>query len=458
MPDHLGKHAVVVGGSIAGMTAARVLADYFDQVTVLERDLIELKPVVHKSVPQGNHLHALMLGGQQVLSSLYPEFTDRLVKLGAVRFRFGIEAAFYFPGGKAYTPTGSVKAPRDLGVDGFSQSRGLLEHCIRQCSMEVPNLRFEFGTAAQNLIYEGGQVGGVRFNRDGVADSISADLVVDAGGRGSRAPRWLVEMGFQEPEETTVGCDFAYTSAKFRKPAAYDGVERVMLFGGPAPKYTSGAGIGEIENDSWMVSVAGRFGQYPPSDEEGFMAFAKSLPTRRFYNLIKNAERISDITHHRFPTSVLRHYERLPALPERFLVVGDAISSFNPVYGQGMSSATKQVQALQGLLGERAAGSNGDGLKGLGAAFFPRAAAVIASPWILAATSDFAYPQTTGERPPNMEEGGRYFAALDSLVVEDAGVHRLVTEVFQLARPLTDLISEPLRSRVMARQEEMAKK
>jgi 2-polyprenyl-6-methoxyphenol hydroxylase-like FAD-dependent oxidoreductase len=454
MPEHLGKLAVVIGGSIAGMTAARVLADYFDQVTVLERDVVELQPVVHKSVPQGNHLHALMLGGQQVLSSLYPGFTDRLLRLGAVRFRFGLEAAFFFPSGRAFTPTGSVRDPRDLGVDGFSQSRGLLEHCIRQCSMEVANLRFEFGAAVQSLVYENGQVCGVRFTRDGVADSLGADLVVDAGGRGSRAPRWLREMGFAEPEETVIGCDFAYTSAKFRKPANYDGVERVMLFGGPPPKYTNGAGIGEIENDTWIVSVAGRFGDYPPSDPDGFMAFSQSLPTGRFYNLIKDAERISPITHHRFPTSVLRHYERLPAFPERFLVLGDAISSFNPVYGQGMSSAARQAAALRGLLAERAAGSNGDGLKRLGAGFFPRAADVVASPWILAAGSDFAYPQTTGERPPNMEEGGRYFAALDSLVAEDVSVHKMVVEVFQLARPLSDLMADPLRSRVMARMAE----
>jgi phytoene dehydrogenase-like protein len=126
MPDRLGQHAVVIGGSIAGLMVARVLTDHFDQVTVLDRDHIEAGTAVHKSVPQGNHLHALMLGGQQVLSSLYPGFTDRLQQLGAVRFRFGMEAAFFFPGGRAYTPTGSVREARDLGIDGYSQSRGLL--------------------------------------------------------------------------------------------------------------------------------------------------------------------------------------------------------------------------------------------------------------------------------------------------------------------------------------------
>jgi hypothetical protein len=126
------------------------------------------------------------------------------------------------------------------------------------------------------------------------------------------------------------------------------------------------------------------------------------------------------------------------------------------VYGQGMSSAALQVKALGQLLGQRAAGSPAEALDKLGAAYFPRAAEVIAQPWLLAASSDFAYPQTTGERPPNMDDGARYFAALDSIVAEDLDVHRMLVEVFQLARPLWDLTSEPLRSRVLARQEEMA--
>ena len=458
MPDRLGQHAVVIGGSIAGLMVARVLTDHFDRVTVLDRDHIEAGSAGHKSVPQGSHLHALMLGGQQVLSSLYPGFTDRLQELGAVRFRFGIEAAFFSPVGRSYNPSGSVREPRDLGIDGYSQSRGLLEYCVRQCTLEIPNLKFEVSTAVQGLIYENGQVRGVRIERDGVSDSISADLVVDAGGRGSRAPRWLTELGFKSPEETVIGCDFAYTSAKFRKPANYDAPEKVMLFGGPPPKYPNGAGIGSIENDTWMVSLAGRFGQYPPTDEAGFFEFAKSLPTKRFYELLKDAERISDITHHRFPTSVQRHYERLAAFPERFVVLGDAISSFNPVYGQGMSSAALQVKALRQLLSARAAETPDKALDGLAAAFFPKAAEVIASPWILAAGSDFAFPQTTGERPPNMADGARYFAALDSIVAEDPEGHRLLVEVFHLARPLWDLTAEPLRSRILERQEKLAAK
>jgi 2-polyprenyl-6-methoxyphenol hydroxylase-like FAD-dependent oxidoreductase len=452
MAARLGQHAIVIGGSIAGLMAARVAADFFEQVTVLERDEIADRPAAHKSVPQANHLHALLLGGQQVLSSLYPDFTDRLQKLGAVRFRIGQDIGFYTEKGKAYSPSGSVKEPRDLGSYGYSQSRGLLEYCLRQCTLELPNLKLRTQTQAQALLHENGRVRGVRVAGSGGEESLAADLVVDAGGRGSRAPRWLSDLGFQTPDETTIGCDFAYSSAKFRKPVGYDG-EPVLLCGGTPPKYTSGGGLAAIEDGLWMVSLGGRFGDYPPTDPEGFFAFAKAIPNPRLHDLIKNAERVTEISHHRFPTSVQRHYERLGAFPERFVVLGDALSSFNPVYGQGMSSAAMQARALQQVLNDRAAGQ---GLDGLAASFFPKAAEVIATPWLLAGATDFVYPQTKGDRPPGMDEGARYFAALDSIVAEDIEVHRMVTEVAQLVRPLWDLTSEPLRSRVLARQLQLA--
>src|SRR6516225_1944727 len=232
-------------------------------------------------------------------------------------------------------------------------------------------------------------------------------------------------MGVAAPEETTIGVDFAYTSTKYRKPDHAGAVEPLLLIGGPRPQYTRAAGLFEIENRTWHVSLAGRFGDYPPTDEAGFLAFAKALPSSRLYELIKDAERIADITHHRFPTSVWRHYERLQDFPAGFLILGDAICSFNPIYGQGMSSAALQAQALQSVLRERAAQARG--LDGLAPMFFPKAAQAISAPWTLAANLDFAFPQTKGERPPGLAEGAGYFAALDSLQAEDIDVQRLVT-------------------------------
>jgi hypothetical protein len=227
--------------------------------------------------------------------------------------------------------------------------------------------------------------------------------------------------------ETTIGVDFAYSSTKFRIPDDYDRCERLIAVTGPPPDFPN-AGIMEIiEGDTWHVTLAGRFGNYPPRDQAGFFNYAKALPTTKLYDLIKAAERVSDITSYRFPTSVWRHYERLWAFPDGFVVIGDAIASFNPFYGQGMSSAALQVKTLQDLLGERAA--DGRGLAGLGLEFFLKAAEVVANPWTLAANLDLAFPKTEGERPPNFREALLYFMAVDALAADDAEVQRLLAEV-----------------------------
>ena len=374
MENRLGQHAVVIGGSLAGLMTARVLAEHFDVVTVLERDHIEDRPALHQSIPQGNHLHGLLLGGQQVMVLLYPGFLDKLTTLGAVRCRAGTELVFYLPTGKAFSVTGTVREPRDLGFDITCHSRGLLEYCVRQCTLEHTNITFASESTVQGLVYEDGRVRGVRYQQSGEAHSLATDFVVDAGGRRSHAPRWLTALGFHTPEETTIGVDIAYASIKFRVPEHYDEPERLLLFIGPPPDFPNGAIMEIIEHNTWHVTLMGRFGDYPPRDAEGFLAFAQALHTPKLYDLIKDAERVSDITTYRFPTSVQRHYERLTTFPEGFLVLGDAISSFNPFYGQGMSSAALQVQALQQLLAERAAGAQG--LDGLALSFFPPAAQI----------------------------------------------------------------------------------
>ena len=446
MANHFGQQAVVIGGSLAGLMTARVLADHFDAVTVLERDHIDDQPALHRSIPQGNHLHVLLLGGQQVMASLYPGFLDRLATHGAVRCRAGKEVVFYLPTGKAFSLTGTVREPRDLGFDITCHSRGLLEYCVRQCTRQHPNITFASESTVQELVYADGRVRGIRYTQCGKAQALATDVVVDAGGRRSQAPRWLTELGFQAPETTTIGVDIAYASTKFRVPEDYDESERLLVFMGPPPDFPNGAIIETIEHRTWHVTLAGRFGDYPPHDAAGFMAFTKALHSPKLYDLIRDAERVADITSYRFPTSVQRHYERLTTFPEGFLVLGDAISSFNPVYGQGMSSAALQVQALQQLLTER--GATPRGLDGLALAFFSEAAEIIETPWTLAAARDFAYPKTQGQRPADLEESAQYFADVDALTAEDLEIQKLMVEVLNLAKPLSALKEEPLRSRV----------
>ena len=253
MSSRLGENAVVIGGSIAGLVTARVLSDYFEHVTILERDHIEPRPQVHKSTPQGDHLHAVLLGGLQVLSRLYPNFTAILQDMGAVPNRITRDAPVYLPEGVAYSLTGTVKEPRDLGFQLYSQSRGLLEHCLRQCSLAVPSITLECDAPVEALIHRNGRVEGVQYRRAGEPLSLASDLVVDCGGRGSHARRWLTDNGFESPTVTIIGIDFAYSSSKFINPNHDRESGTLVAFGGRPPKYTRGAALVLIEDGVWQV-------------------------------------------------------------------------------------------------------------------------------------------------------------------------------------------------------------
>jgi 2-polyprenyl-6-methoxyphenol hydroxylase-like FAD-dependent oxidoreductase len=453
MSNHLGERAIVIGGSVAGLMAARVLADYFENVTILERDHIDDHPSVHKSIPQGNQLHALLAGGHQALARLYPQFTETLLDSGAVPVRIGKQTAIFTPEGKTYGFLGSPKEPRDLGFDMYNQSRPLLEHSLRRLTRALENVSFQPGCNVRELAFANASVCGVICKpdgRDGATETLAADFVVDAGGRGSHALAWLRQHGFAEPSTTVIGSDIAYAGARFRLHNAGPD-EKFIGLPGRAPDLTRVAAIEEVEGGVWHLILGGRFDDFPPCDEAGFLAFARSLYAPVFYDLVADAERVSEIISHRFPTSFQRHYERLGEFPEGFLVIGDAICSFNPIYGQGISSAALQAEALQRIFAERAEEERGT--KGLAREFFPKAAEVISTPWALAAGGDLAFPQTQGERPPNAAENAAYFASLDRVCAENSDALLLGAEVFALIKPISALFEEPLRSRVIARMQ-----
>jgi 2-polyprenyl-6-methoxyphenol hydroxylase-like FAD-dependent oxidoreductase len=440
----LGERAIVIGGSIAGLMAARVLSHHFEKVLIVERDPIGNGATSHKSVPQGYHAHGLMLGGLRVASRLYPGFEDKLQMLGAIKVRAGEEFVILTPAGRSYSFGGAVKEPRYLGLDFYQQSRGLLEDCFRRCTLETPNIEFRAECAVGGLDCREGMVRGAFCADDAI--SLQADLVVDAGGRGSHAPRWLRDLGFTAPHETSIGVDFAYSTAKFQIPG-YSARERGFYAIGPGPAYPRAAFLGENDG-GWILSVGGRFGDYPPVDDDGFRSFLKGLHAPQIYEMISDAERISEIRHYRFPTSLLRHYELLSEFPERFITIGDSIASFNPLYAQGMTSAALQAEVLADLLGEGPTRTSS--LTGLPRAFFARAAKVVTTPWMMAAHSDFAYPQTKGEKPPGLNDNDEYLAVVEGLSADDIEIQKLVWEVFGLARPMSDLWEESVRSRALA--------
>ena len=162
MAGKLGQHAVVVGASIAGLIAARVLAEYFDEVTAIEQDKGATQPVIHKSVPQGHHLHAMLAGGIKVMSSLYPDFTEELVRRGTTKVSLGRDVVWYLPDGKAYNPTGSIRAPFNSGIAGYCASRGLIEFVFRNQTAAIGNIRLMSATAVRELVFGQDRVQGIR--------------------------------------------------------------------------------------------------------------------------------------------------------------------------------------------------------------------------------------------------------------------------------------------------------
>lgn len=449
MTGRSGGHAIVIGAGIAGLASAAVLAEHFDSVSILDGDAIDDRTRERRAIAQGPHLHTLLRGGQAALAAIYPELIGRLRATGAARFRVGLEGVIHCPDGPFYNFACTVSRPFDFGVELHNQSRGLLEQTLRRLALERANVGLRTSTSVDALIGDRRRVRGVRVRADDGESVLDADLIVVTSGRTSQVGRWLEQLGAIPPRETTIGVDFAYASTKFRIPAGYDEPYRMMACHGPAPRFATAAALLEIENRVWHVSAAGRFAAKPPTDPAGFMHFVASLPSPKLHALLARAERLDDIKPYRFPASIRRHFEQLHEFPDGSLVIGDALCSVNPVYGQGMSTAAAEALIIGELLDARAAAARG--LEGLAPAFFAMAARLSDTPWSLAATADFLYPQTVGKRPRFMMFRRHYLGGLNRLAAEDPALNQLITEVFHLSKPIASLHTGSLRRRALFR-------
>ena len=444
MPSLLGTQAVVVGAGIGGLTAARVLADYFERVVVVERDALPESAEPRAGVPQGKHTHALLAGGQRALDDLFPGFEHDLIQAGAVPLRVGLDVRIESPG---YDPF----PQRDLGWDAYAQSRARLELSVRQRLHTCTNIALRQQCRVQACVAraDGAAVIGVQcVLADGKSATVEADLVIDASGRGMLTLDLLKAVGWTLPEETTVGVDLAYATAIFRMPEVTPkDWKGVLCFPQPSQS-TLGALLLPMEGKRWIVTVARMHGDALPDDVDGFMACVQQLRTPTIYNALAHARPVSEIARFQFPASEYRHYERLEAFPRGLLPLGDAMCRFNPIYGQGMSVAAQEAWALRQLLAARAGA--GDPLDGLALAFFAEASALIEAPWAMAALPDFAHPDTRGERPADLEQRLKVGHAMNQLAARDPAVHKLMAEVQHLLKPQSVYQDPELTQRLQA--------
>jgi 2-polyprenyl-6-methoxyphenol hydroxylase-like FAD-dependent oxidoreductase len=391
--------ALVIGGSLAGLLAARTLADHFQQVIVFERDVLPEEPLPRKGVPQGRHAHALLPRGQLALEALLPGLTAQLEALGAPR-----GSSILFHSGGAY------HCPIESPLRGVFVSRPALEGAVRAWVLALPNVQLVAANVL-SLLSEAGRVTGVRYLRretGSAEETMHGQMVLDASGRGSRLPAWLEAMGYQRPAIERVVVDMGYATRQYRRSPEHLGGE-LGLNVTPTAGTPRGGGVLAQEGDRWVVTLAGYHGNYPPSDEAGFVEFARQLPAREVYDLILTATPLDDIASYRFPADERQRYDRLKHFPEGLLVLGDALCSFTPVYGQGMTVAALEVVALQQVMRHHGTAD------GLARRFFQHSRPAVDAAWAIAAGNDkrLLPMGAPGAEPPHSPAAGLAGRALN---------------------------------------------
>ena len=412
-------HGVVIGASMAGLSASRVLADRYERVTVLDRDHLPAEPVPRRSVPQGHHGHIMLVSGMRVLNRLFPGLDDDMIAAGATRFDTGEHMLVYRFGRR--WPAMST------GLDLISASRPQLEAVIRARVAALPNVTIRDGVAVGGLTGTDDRVTGVVLD-DG--ETVPADLVVDCSGRGARSDRWLRALGFPAPEQVEIKIGVAYSTRLYRRsPGQLYGRAAALLLPDPRRERHSGIAL-PIEGDRWLVAVGGWHLTAIAEDAASFESAARALPDPMLADLLAEAEPVTEPVSYRFPSSRRRRFEDLDRRPAGYVALGDAICSFNPIYGQGMTCAAMEAEALGEALDR-----HGTASAELAAGYYRAAARVIAVPWQFAVGGDFAYPETTGPRPKNVGFTNWYARTIAQASQLDARLNRTFSAVQQLVEP-----------------------
>ncbi|HET6874591.1 MAG TPA: FAD-dependent monooxygenase [Acidimicrobiales bacterium] len=423
--------AVVVGASMGGLVATRVLSERFENVVVIERDELPESADSRKGVPQGRHVHALLPSGQRVLDEMLPGLTDELLAEGAVTVSTD--------GGVKWWQQGGYRSPCEAPPMLFC-SRPMLERAVRRRVEKLPNVEFMAATAT-GLVAADGRVRGALVRRGEEESPVDAGLVVDASGRAGQLSRWLEAAGYPTPGVEQVHVDIQYTTRLYKRSTDGDG-QLSAYFVLDVDRMCGGAAF-PIENDQWILTLAGYHGLRADPDEQSFLAFAESLPCDDLAAIIRSEEPLSPFFTHRFPCSQRRRFDKLSRHLPGALAIGDSICSFNPLYGQGMSSAALQGQALAQSLDR-----TGPRSERLPEVFYKSAAKVIANPWSIAVGGDFTSPQTTGPKPPMVDLINRYIKRLAVAAQQDEVVAAQFVQVANLLASPPSLLKPSIAYRV----------
>ncbi|GAB2736497.1 NAD(P)/FAD-dependent oxidoreductase [Kitasatospora kifunensis] len=389
VPPCSDSRAVVIGAGIAGLLTARVLAEHFAQVIILDRDQTPTTPLRRSGVPQGSHAHALFAQGLRAVETLLPGFSDELRRRGGHRIDVCNDLAVATPYGWG------VRFPSDLHVIGAS--RPLIEAVIRDRVLALPQVRLKERHQVDVLTGTAQHVHAVtgRDLEQGQAFEIQATVVVDAAGRGSRLPHWLADLGCSPVAETVIDAHLRYATRLYRLPIPPDERDWRTCYVLPAgPAHPRGGVLAPIEGNRWIATLSGVGADRPATAEEAFLPFARSLATSCIADALEHAEPLTPVVCSNATANRRRHLEQATGLPDNLLVVGDAACTFNPIYAQGMTVAALSALALSRCLATRPRTS-----RSFAARCHRRLSTLHDIPWLLATTADLSFPDTDGPPP-----------------------------------------------------------
>ena len=384
------SHAIIIGGSIAGLLTARVLLNHFDHVTLVEKDQLPNSPKVRPSIPQAQHVHVLLLHGYRLVESLFPNLTTDLTTQGAQLLDWTNDWKFLSMW--AWMPQ------HKSNLTGLICSRLLLEWYLRQQLLQWPGFSLIDQTRAQSLVSDHrlSRITGVVINsKTNGTTTLQANLIVDASGRRSQLPKWLTELGYGPIETTKVNSFLGYAS-RWYEHSPEDILKGVIIASKPGITRRGGV-VYPIEGNRCVITLSGFEKDYPGNQEDEFLKFAKSLRDSAIHHIIQQAKPLSPIYCHRNTDNRLYHYEKLKQMPAGLVTLGDAVCSFNPIYGQGMTVAGLGAMLLDDCL--RSAPSKENLNHKFSLQFQRKLAKTIELPWMMATGEDFRWDMTTGDRP-----------------------------------------------------------
>jgi len=434
------QFAIVIGGSIAGLLAARVLSDHFERVTIVDRDAFPDSPEPRKGAPQAAHVHVLLRRGLLIMRQLFPHLDDDLTQAGALSIDWTRDLVTFTPAG--WNPRfASERVTRTC-------SRGLLEQLIRRQIAAIKNITTEARceaiaplVAESRSAFTGLKVQ-YRDRSENAAVELPADLVVDASGRTSKGLNWIAALGYAVPDETVINAHVGYATQVYCRPPNFNTGWKAMMVRTRPPFGLRGGLIYPVENDQWIINLAGASDERPPTDEALFMDFIKNLVHPALYDAVKDAEPVSPMYTYQRTENRLHHFERLTRWPDNFIMLGDAACAFNPTYGQGMSVAALEAQALDQWLSASQSTL----------AFQQQLMKVVRNPWLMATNEDSRLPHVEGAMPSRFDKiNQRYIDEFIRMCATDPQALEVFMGVTQMTKPPTAMLAPTLAFKVMRR-------